>query len=409
MQSQDTKIKLFFPLFLVLFEFTVYLANDMIMPGMVQVVKDFQVGNQFVPYSLTAFLLGGASLQIFLGPISDRLGRRKVMLGGVFFFLLSTVYILFSHSMGHFMLGRFMQGMGLCFIGTVGYASIQELYEEKRAVQVVSFMAMIAILAPLVGPLLGGIYTAFFHWRGVFVIISFCCLVSLVGLFYFMPETVDLTRKKQGPLVEAFENYSSILKNKKFLIGTFCLSFSNVPLLAWISTSPVILIDKAHFSSIQYGLCQIPIFGGICLGNFLVRYLVLRMELIKFVYFGAFFLNLGFLLNGFLPVFLGSSPFWLIFSLTFSSFGLGLQGASFIRLVLYSSSSPKGSVSAVLSLISNFVQMLATYAVAWVYRHESNVAFGVFCALSAFICLPLTWLFFRNDEFSFDFNIGEPE
>lgn len=76
-----------FALFLVLYEFLTYIANDMIMPAMIQVVHSFKASEIFIASSLSLYVLGGASLQIFLGPISDRFGRRPVMLLGAAFFL----------------------------------------------------------------------------------------------------------------------------------------------------------------------------------------------------------------------------------------------------------------------------------------------------------------------------------
>ena len=76
-----------YALFLVLYEFLTYIANDMIMPGMIKVIASFDGPESAIATSLTAYVLGGASLQLLLGPLSDRYGRRPVMLFGAFFSL----------------------------------------------------------------------------------------------------------------------------------------------------------------------------------------------------------------------------------------------------------------------------------------------------------------------------------
>ena len=124
------KQAMIFACFLVLYEFLTYIANDMIMPGMLGVVKSFNAPEAMVATSLTVYILGGASLQILLGPISDTYGRRPMMLLGAFLFLIFTLLIACSHSMEQFMVARFFQGMGLCFIGVVGYATIQEIFAD---------------------------------------------------------------------------------------------------------------------------------------------------------------------------------------------------------------------------------------------------------------------------------------
>ena len=80
-----------FPLCLVLYEFSTYIANDMIQPGMLAVVKEFNAGDEWVPTSMTAYLAGGMFLQWLLGPLSDRIGRRPVMLTGVIWFIVTCL------------------------------------------------------------------------------------------------------------------------------------------------------------------------------------------------------------------------------------------------------------------------------------------------------------------------------
>ncbi len=89
---------LLFPLCLVLYEFSTYIGNDMIQPGMLAVVQEFQVGNEWVPTSMTAYLAGGMFLQWLLGPLSDRIGRRPVMLTGVVWFIVTCLATLLAQT-----------------------------------------------------------------------------------------------------------------------------------------------------------------------------------------------------------------------------------------------------------------------------------------------------------------------
>ncbi|MES2615561.1 MAG: MFS transporter [Bdellovibrionota bacterium] len=409
---KSNKLMLLFPIFFVLYEFTVYLANDMIMPGMLEVVKYFSASNTFVPVSLTAFLLGGASLQIILGPLSDRFGRRKVLLFGATYFLFATVFILISNSMEQFLYARFLQGMGLCFIGTVGYASIQELYEERKAIKIISLMAMISLIAPLAGPLLGGLYIQFFHWRGIFIIIGILALIALIGLFMYMPETVhlklnsknkpeknaDLSLLPKFNFLGCINNYILILKNTKFLLGAFAISLSAGPLIAWIAISPVILMEKAKLSSVYYGICQIPIFGALIFGNIILQKIIKKVQLNRIIYFGSFFIIFGLILCGILPIIFGESYFNIVIPFTIYCFGIALSNSTLTRLTLYSSPIAKGSVSAILSLISTLVYALSTYAMAFVYKNQSNVDFGLFCLFTGVIFTPVVVLFLIKED-----------
>lgn len=90
-----------------------------------------------------------------LGPLSDRIGRRPVMLAGVVWFIVTCLAILLAQNIEQFTLLRFLQGISLCFIGAVGYAAIQESFEEAVCIKITALMANVALIAPLLGPLVG--------------------------------------------------------------------------------------------------------------------------------------------------------------------------------------------------------------------------------------------------------------
>ena len=137
-KSSLNRLTLLFPLALVLFEFSVYIGNDLIQPAMLAITKEFGVSSSWAPSSMSFYLLGGACVAWLLGPLSDRIGRKKVMLAGVAFFVLTCLAILFTHNIEQFLLLRFLQGTGLTVISAVGYAAIQETFEERDAIKVMA-------------------------------------------------------------------------------------------------------------------------------------------------------------------------------------------------------------------------------------------------------------------------------
>lgn len=174
---------LLFPLCLVLFEFATYIGNDMIQPGMLAVVADFNAGEEWVPTSMTAYLAGGIFLQWLLGPLSDRRGRRPVMLAGVAFFIVSCLAILLVTTIEQFIAMRFLQGIGLCFIGAVGYATIQESFEESVCIKITALMANVALIAPLLGPLAGAALIHVAPWQSMFVLFAALAAIAFYGLW----------------------------------------------------------------------------------------------------------------------------------------------------------------------------------------------------------------------------------
>ena len=119
-------------------------------------------------------LVGGVIIVLILllmvlspiaGAWSDRIGRKKVTLAGVAFFVLTCLAILFTHNIEQFLLLRFLQGTGLTVISAVGYAAIQETFEERDAIKVMALMANISLLAPLLGPILGAFLIDHVSWH----------------------------------------------------------------------------------------------------------------------------------------------------------------------------------------------------------------------------------------------------
>ncbi len=123
---------LFFPAALILYDFSAYLTTDLIQPGILHVVRDFNADVALAPASVSLYMAGGMALQWLLGPLSDRIGRRPVLLTGALIFTLACLATLFTTSMTQFLIARFVQGTSICFIATVGYVTVQEAFEEKK-------------------------------------------------------------------------------------------------------------------------------------------------------------------------------------------------------------------------------------------------------------------------------------
>lgn len=205
-------------------------------------------------------------LQWLLGPLSDRIGRRPVMLTGVVWFIVTCLATLLAQNIEQFTLLRFLQGVSLCFIGAVGYAAIQESFEEAVCIKITALMANVALIAPLLGPLVGAAWVHVAPWEGMFVLFAALAAISFFGLHRAMPETATRTGEKLS-LKELGRDYKAVLQNGRFVAGALATGFVSLPLLAWIAQSPVIIISGEQLSSYEYGLLQVPIFGALIIGN----------------------------------------------------------------------------------------------------------------------------------------------
>ena len=185
--SKLTFATFLFPLALVLFEFAVYLGNDLIQPAMLGVTRDFGVSSSWAPSSMSFYLLGGGCIAWLMGPLSDRIGRKKILLAGALFFAVTCLLILFTQNIQSFLGLRFLQGMGLTVISAVGYAAVQENFEERTAIKVMAIMGNMTLFAPLLGPLVGSLMIDHVSWHWGFIGIAILALLGWLGLKVAMP------------------------------------------------------------------------------------------------------------------------------------------------------------------------------------------------------------------------------
>lgn len=388
MQSIPTqklsRATLMFPLALVLFEFSVYIGNDLVQPAMLAITQDFGVSSAWAPSSMSFYLLGGACVAAILGPLSDRYGRKKVLLSGVAFFVITCLAILLTHNIESFLTLRFLQGFGLSFITAVGYAAIQESFEERDAIKVMALMANVSLLAPLIGPVLGAAMIEHVSWHWGFIGIAFLAFLSWFGLKAKMPSPKISIPKRSISYI--WQDYKDVFKNKRFLTLTLALPLVSMPLMLWIAMSPVMLVEKMGLSSVEYGLAQFPVLGGLIAGNLVLLKIVDNMPLGQSVRYGLPMMLVGagiVLLGMFVPQYFLHC---LIIGMTLISFGEGISFSVLYRFALMSSDISKGTVAAAVSILLMLSFFVIIELVRVLYGMFDLWAYAIAC-----VALIATW------------------
>ncbi|EOV9548725.1 MFS transporter [Cronobacter sakazakii] len=386
---------LLFPLCLVLYEFSTYIGNDMIQPGMLAVVEQYQAGVEWVPTSMTAYLAGGMFLQWLLGPLSDRIGRRPVMLAGVAWFIVTCLATLLAQNIEQFTVLRFLQGISLCFIGAVGYAAIQESFEEAVCIKITALMANVALIAPLLGPLVGAAWVHAAPWEMMFVLFAVLAAISFFGLWRAMPETATRLGEKLS-LRELGRDYKAVLKNLRFVSGALAIGFVSLPLLAWIAQSPVIIISGEQMSTYEYGLLQVPIFGALIIGNLVLAKLTARRSVRSLIVMGGWPMMLGLALAALATVISSHAYLWMTAGLSIYAFGIGIANAGLVRLTLFASDISKGTVSAAMGMLQMTIFTVGIEISKHAWLGGGNALFNLFNFASGLLWLGLMVIFLKD-------------
>ena len=137
-------------------------------------------------------------------------------------------------------------------------------------------MANVALIAPMVGPLAGAALIEFAPWRSCFLFIAGVSLLALIGLWWKMPETVNVGRTR-APLRRMGKDYLALLADRRFVLSLLCIPLLAMPLMGWIALSPVLLVEDLGMSTVEYGLWQLPVFGGLIASGWHTGALWMRM------------------------------------------------------------------------------------------------------------------------------------
>ncbi|MEB0138551.1 MULTISPECIES: MFS transporter [unclassified Undibacterium] len=378
--STLSRAALLFPLSLVCFEFSVYIANDMIQPGMLTVIREFAADPTWIASAMTAFLIGGMLLQWLFGPLSDRIGRRPVMLGGALFFICSCLATLLVNSIEGFIVLRVAQGIGLCFISSVGYAVVHEAFEEKAAIQVTALMSNVALIAPLLGPVAGALLVGLVGWRMIFVIIAAIAAIGFVGLLATMPETVRVSDKKIARM-QIWHDYQTVFRHWPFVRAALCGPLLTMPLIAWIALSPMIFVADHGMSLTQYGYAQFPIFICLIIGNLYLARQIHARPLGHSVRLGWYPIAAGLavMLAGSV---LFESPYFLIPAISLIAFGEGISNAVIVRFTLTESTVSKATVAAAMGILNMCIWSVGIEVYKLVYLHTGLLGFAILSCLA---------------------------
>ena len=352
-----------FPLALVLLESTLYLSQDMYLPALPLVQRDFGVSAAQAQSTFSVWLIGATALQLLAGPLSDRHGRRAVLLGSGALFALASVGCAMPLGFVAFQLMRLLQGCALCGVLVAGYASVHETLGTQQAIRTQAWMSAITVMAPALGPLLGAALLLHLRWPTLFALLALLALLACALLHRWMPETVDTAAAAPLSLRASVAAYRALLRRRdvRLPLLTGCLILG--ALLSWNVAGPFVLRGGAH----AYVLAQAWLYGMFMLGTRVVARHVARRGPYALIRSALRLCLAGGVLAG--------ASAWLRLPewCTVGLFGLylmagGMLFAPLIRVLLErgsQASQPMGMSMALISTGLDLAAVLCTLAVAW--------------------------------------------
>jgi DHA1 family bicyclomycin/chloramphenicol resistance-like MFS transporter len=234
------------------------LSIDMSLPAMPQLVTTFHASAGAVQLTLSLFLLGFAMGQFICGPLSDRIGRRPVLLAGLMVFALAGLVCGLSRSLAILVAARWMQGLGASVGPIVARAIVRDCFDHRQSADVLSQMTQVMIVAPLLAPLLGGYLLVWSGWPTIFLVLAGSGVLLFLLCWRVLPETLahlsnQVTRSdtsaqpaQSQPATSWWQGFRQVLSHRSTVrhLLTSCFAYSGM--FAYISGSPFVVIDVFH-------------------------------------------------------------------------------------------------------------------------------------------------------------------
>ena len=257
-------------------------------PVMPSVGHDLAATPANVKLTLTTYMLGFAIGQLFYGPLSDRYGRRPVLIGGLLFFTATTFGCSFAGSVGDLIALRVLQGLGAASGSVLGRALTRDAYTFKEMPLVMSWISLGQNIAPSLAPTIGGFLGAWVGWRATFWFVggfgTILFLVALLGL----GET-NKFRGERINLVGLLRGSAEMLRDRRFLGHILPLGFAFAMNFGMLAGVPFILQESLGFSPQEFGLIVLLSVGGFTAGTFVNNRLVGRVAPAAIIGFSGWF------------------------------------------------------------------------------------------------------------------------
>ena len=220
---------------------------DMYLPSFLDIARDLHTSYDDVQLTLSTFLVGFAIGQLVIGPLSDRYGRRPILLWGISLYCVSSLFCAVSSGIEVLIGLRLLQALGGCAGNVVSRAVVRDIYSGSGSAKAMSLMMLVAAITPLVAPMIGSYIVVWAGWRSLFVILSLFGAACLAGSLFFYRETLLPENRTPLNLVTTLKSYRVIFAHKSSVGYLLAGGTAFATLFSYISGAPGVFMD--HFGT----------------------------------------------------------------------------------------------------------------------------------------------------------------
>jgi len=341
------------------------LTTDMYLPSLPDIARQLDASTSQVQLTLSAYLIGFAVGQIFYGPVSDRHGRKPVLIAALALYCAASLACALSTSVEMLIVARFVQGLGGSGGIVLARAVVRDLFTGARAGRELSVIGSVMGLAPVLAPIAGGLLQSAFGWRVIFVTLVIAGVIGIVVVWLILPETLRQRAAERVSPKSMLAAYRVVARHPAYLAYLALATTSYAGLFAWISGASFVLQDLYGLNPFNFGVAFALGSVGYMAGATLSARLVMRIGIDGTLGVGAAMLAIGGL-GMVATVALGlKSPFLLVLPVSIYLAGLGMVLPQSIAGAMSPFPDRAGAASSLLGFIQQSGAALCGAFVGW--------------------------------------------
>jgi DHA1 family bicyclomycin/chloramphenicol resistance-like MFS transporter len=258
---------------------------NILVPALPELTAKLHSDIATVQLAISVYLLALATGQLVMGPLSDRFGRRPVLLAGLALTVAASLIAVAAATAASLILARILQALGASAGIVIGRAVIRDLFERERAAAVIGLVATVMVVVPTLGPLIGGLLDTAFGWEAIFLFTAATSLIVLVWASVTLPETRGLNAP-EGASAGFFRELAGLAVSGKFLGYVLAGAFGSSTFFAFLGGGPHVVVTLMGRSPAEYGVWFAISSIGYMAGNFGASRLSMRFGVDVLIWWG---------------------------------------------------------------------------------------------------------------------------
>lgn len=343
------------------------IAMQILLPGIPIIKESFGVTTGVAQLTLSLSMAAIALATLIYGPLSDRYGRRPVLITGISITIIGSALCVMAPTIELLIAGRIVQAAGGAVGLVVARAIVRDVYDARESASVIATLVMVMVVMPMLSPALGGELMVRFDWHSVFYLVACIASIMLGLLLYLLPETLQ----ERVPFTGAknlLVTYVDLLRNPIFRGYGLSVAFVSVVFFSFISAAPEIMVSVLKRPATEYGYYFISVPLGFMFGNYVARHYGKRIGIHRLIDYGSRISIFGITIAIVLHSVGITHPAGLFFPVAFAIFGNGITLPNAQAGAINAAPKLAGSASGLTGFMQMGFSAVAAQAVALIFN-----------------------------------------